>query len=132
VGTEENKAVVRRFIEDVASGRDVHVADDVLAPGYVNLAMEGVDIAGLKAMTAGLKAVVGEVRIGELELVAEGDAVFARFGYGLTLPDGSERTARVLAYYQLTDGRIAVNDVMMVPELHDILGSLMAPPPADI
>jgi hypothetical protein len=32
MGTEENKAVVRRFIENVASGRDVSVADDVLAP----------------------------------------------------------------------------------------------------
>jgi hypothetical protein len=40
VGTEENKAVVRRFIEDVVSGRDVDVADDVLAPGYVNIALE--------------------------------------------------------------------------------------------
>jgi hypothetical protein len=43
--TEDNKAVVRRFIENVASGRDVSVADDVLAPGYVNLAFEAVDIA---------------------------------------------------------------------------------------
>jgi hypothetical protein len=41
VGIEENKAVVRRFIENVATGRDVDVADDVLAPGYVNVAMEG-------------------------------------------------------------------------------------------
>ena len=30
MGTEENKDVVRRFIEDVATGRDVDVADDVL------------------------------------------------------------------------------------------------------
>jgi hypothetical protein len=42
VGTEENKAVVRRFIEGVATGRDADVADDVLAPGYVNVAIEGV------------------------------------------------------------------------------------------
>jgi hypothetical protein len=81
-------------------------------------------------VTAGLRAAVGEVRIGDLELVAEGDAVFARFEYGLTLPNGSERTSRVLAYYHLTDGRIAVNDVMMAPELHDVLGPLMAPPAA--
>jgi hypothetical protein len=121
VGTEENKAVVRRFIEDVVSGRDVEVADEVLAPGYVNVALEGLDIAGLKAMTSGLKAVVGEVRISDLELAAEGDAVFARFDYGLTLPDRGDRTSRVLAYYHLTDGRIGLNDVMMVPDLHDIL-----------
>jgi SnoaL-like domain len=121
MGTEENKAVVRRFIENVASGRDVSVADDVLAPGYVNLAFEGVDIAGLKAMMAALSAAVGEARTGSLELVAERDAVFARFDYAITLPDGSERTSRGLAYYHLTDGRIDVNDVMMMPDLHEVL-----------
>jgi hypothetical protein len=56
-GAEENKVFVRRFIENVASGRDVSVADDVLASGYVNLAFPGVEIAGLKAMTAALSAV---------------------------------------------------------------------------
>jgi hypothetical protein len=92
VGNEENKAIVRRFIEDVVSGRDVSVADDVLAPGYVNLAFQGVDIAGLKAMTTALYAAVGEARTGSLELVAEGDAVFARFDYAITLRKGaSER-----------------------------------------
>ncbi len=63
----------------MVTGRDVAAADEVLAPGYVSIAMEGVDIAGLKAMTAGSRAAVGEVRLGDLELVAEGDAVFARF-----------------------------------------------------
>jgi hypothetical protein len=72
IGTEENKAVVRRFIENVVSGRDVSVADDVLAPGYINLAFEGVAIAGLKAMSTAVHAAVGEAPIGSLELVAEG------------------------------------------------------------
>jgi hypothetical protein len=78
MGTEENKAVVRRFIEDVASGRDVSVAEDVVAPNYVNLAIPGVDAAGLKAMTSAMHAPIGGARIGPLELVAEGDAVFAQ------------------------------------------------------
>jgi len=131
VGTEENKVVVRRFIENVASGRYVSVADDVLAPGYVNLAFQGVDIAGLKAMTAALSAVVGEGRTSPLEMVAEGEAVFARFDYAVALPDGSERTSRGLAYYHLTDGKIDVNDVMMMPDLHELLGPFMGPPPPD-
>jgi len=98
----------------------------------VNVAHEGVDIAGLKAMTTVLYAAVGEARIRRLdELVAEGDAVFARLEYGVTLPDGSERTSRGLSYYHLSGGRIDVNDVMMVPDLHDVLGPLMGPPPPD-
>lgn len=83
MGTEENKAVVRRFLEDVASGRDVSVAEEVCAPNYVNLAFPGVDIAGLKAMTTAIHAAVGEARSGPLELVAEGDAVFAQFDYSI-------------------------------------------------
>ena len=97
----------------------------------LGFAFQGVDIAGLKAMTTALHAAVGEARTGSLEMVAEGDAVFARFDYAITLPDGTDRTSRGLAYYHLTDGRIDVNDVMMMPDLHEVLGPLMGPPPTD-
>ena len=97
----------------------------------LGFAFQGVDIAGLKAMTTALHAAVGEARTGSLEMVAEGDAVFARFDYAITLPDGTDRTSRGLAYYHLTDGRIDVNDVMMMPGLHEVLGPLMGPPPTD-
>ena len=62
-------------------------------------------------------------------MAAEGDSVFARFNYVLTLPDGSTTTVRALAYYHLADGRIVVNDVMFDPDLTSVLGPLMAPPP---
>ena len=65
-------------------------------------------------------------------LVAEGDAVFARFNYTITLPDGSTTTARALAYCRLADGRIAVNDVMFDPDPMKVLGPLMAPPPGAV
>jgi hypothetical protein len=66
-----------------------------------------------------------------LELVAEGDAVFARFDYAISLPDGIQRTSRGLAYYHLTGRRIDVNDVMMMQDVHEVLGPLMGPPPTD-
>jgi ketosteroid isomerase-like protein len=67
-------------------------------------------------------------RFEDEEMVAEGDAVFARFNYIVTLPDGSIASARALAYYRLADGRIVVNDVMFDPDLMPVLGPLMAPP----
>jgi hypothetical protein len=85
----------------------------------------------LKAMTTASHAAVGEARTGSLEMVAEGDAVFARFDYAITLPDGTDRTSRGLANYHLTDERIDVNHVMMMPDLHEVLGPLMGPPPTD-
>lgn len=69
-GYRGDKLVVRRFIENVASGRDVSVAHDALAPSYLNLAFEGIDIAGLKAMTTALHGVIGEARTSSLEMVA--------------------------------------------------------------
>jgi len=48
-------------------------------------------------------------------VVSEGDSVFARFNYGMSLPDGSTTTSRALAYYHLVDGKIDVNDVMSIP-----------------
>jgi hypothetical protein len=50
MGTEENKAVVRRFMNEVIAGGDIDVVDGMLAPNYTNLAMGGVDLAGIKAM----------------------------------------------------------------------------------
>jgi hypothetical protein len=41
MGTEENKAVVRRFMREVLAGGKLDVVDQVLAPNYVNLARAG-------------------------------------------------------------------------------------------
>jgi hypothetical protein len=55
--------------------------------------------------------------------------VTARFRYILTLPDDSTAEARALAYYRLVDGRIAINDVMFDPDVMQVLGPLLGPPP---
>jgi len=129
MGTEESKAVVRRFMTEVVAGGNLDVADEVLAPNYVNLALGGADLAGIKAMFNATNALLKEQRVDDEELVAEGDAVFARFNYTVTLPDGRTMTVRAMAYYRLADGRIVVNDVMFDPDLMSVLGPLMAPPP---
>ncbi|HEX2783908.1 MAG TPA: nuclear transport factor 2 family protein [Ilumatobacteraceae bacterium] len=128
MGTEENKAVVRRFMTEVLAGGNLDVVDEVVAPNYVNVAMGGADIAGLKAMVAAMRVVVKEQRLEDEELMAEGDAVFARFSYVLNLFDGTTTTVRAMAYYRLANGRIVVNDVMFDPDLMQGLGPLMAPP----
>jgi hypothetical protein len=74
-------------------------------------------------------SVIKQQRADDPELVAEGDAVFARFNHVVTLHDGSTTTHRALAYYGLVDGKIAVNDVMFDPDLMKVMGAMMAPPP---
>jgi predicted SnoaL-like aldol condensation-catalyzing enzyme len=127
MGTQENKAVAYRFMSEVIAVGDLKVVDQVLAANDVTIAMGGADIAGVKTMLAITASVIKEVRIDDVKLVAEGDAVFARFNYGMTLPDGSTTTSRALAYYHLVDGKIDVDDVMFDPDIMGIVGPLMEP-----
>jgi hypothetical protein len=74
MGTQENKAVVSRFMNEVTTGRntDPDLIDELLAPNYVNLAMGDADLAGFKAMAPTMISMMKEARIDDLELVAEG------------------------------------------------------------
>jgi hypothetical protein len=87
---DDNKAVVRRFMHEVLAGGNLDVADEVLAPDYVNVAMGGADRASLKAMVAAISAALKQQRFEDEEFAADGDAVFARFN------DTAERSLPVL------------------------------------
>ena len=130
MGTQENEAVVLRFVTEVIAGGDVSVIDEVLAPNYVNVAMGGADLAGVKSMVTATAPVLKGIRIDDVELVAEDGSVFARINYGMTLPGGST-TTRAPAYYHLVSGKIDVNDVMFDPDIMGIVGPLMAPQKVD-
>ena len=51
--TEQNKAVVRRFITEVLAGGNVDLADELFAPNYVN-GITGAGIASFKPYVAGI------------------------------------------------------------------------------
>ncbi|HEX9596056.1 MAG TPA: ester cyclase, partial [Anaerolineales bacterium] len=78
MSTEQNKAVVRRFVTEALSGRNVGLADEVLAPNYVNR-MTGADLAAFKGMLTGMSSALSDVHFEIEDLVAEGDAVVARW-----------------------------------------------------
>jgi ketosteroid isomerase-like protein len=128
MSTEQNKAVVRRFISDFVVGANWGAADELLAPNYVNAMMPGLDRAGFKAAAMGLKSVIQETRVDNLTLIAEGDDVVARFDYGLTLTNGKKLSARNLTYYRLANGKIAEDEPMSTPDLFQEIAGLMAPP----
>ena len=127
MSTEQNKAVVRRFITEVLQGGHLEVLEDVLAPTYVNPAMGGADIAGFKAILTSLGAAVG-MQFTNLDLVAEGDAVVARFTLEVTRTGAEKLSAQGLTYYRLADGKIVEDDPFTRPDLGQLLG--MAPPAA--
>jgi predicted SnoaL-like aldol condensation-catalyzing enzyme len=126
MAADQNKDVVRQFITDVLSGGRMDRIDELLAPGYVNRAF-GVDRSAFKELLAGLAAALPERRFDVEELIAEGDAVVARFAAEMRHPGGKTVAVRGLTYYRLADGRIVEDDPVTTPELTRELGALVAP-----
>jgi ketosteroid isomerase-like protein len=126
MAVEQNKDVVRRFIREVLSGGQLDRVDELCAPGYVNRAF-GADLPAFKQMLAGLAAALPERRFDVEELVAEADAVVARFTLEMRDPTGKTISVRGLTYYRLADGKIVEDDPITTPELTQELGPLVAP-----
>jgi predicted ester cyclase len=129
MSTEHNKEIVRQFITEVLSGRNISLADEVLAPNYVNR-MTGADLAALKGMLTGLSTALSDLRFEIDDLVAEGDAVVARWKMEAThsgslmgeTPTGKRISSRGLTYYRLVNGQIVEADEMSSPDLLQALG----------
>jgi predicted ester cyclase len=125
MSTEQNKAVVRRFVTEILTGNNLGLADELMAPGYVNRAT-GADLAGFKQMLGGLKSVLTDIQYDMVDLVAEGDAVVARWKMEATNNgSGKKLSARGLTYYRLANGKIVEDDPITTPDLMQALGIQM-------
>jgi predicted ester cyclase len=124
---EQNKAVVRRFITELLTGGNLSVIDEVCGPTYVNRGMGDADLATFKTMLPAMASVM-PARVMEIEdLVAEGDAVVARFTFQWTLASGERVAGRGLTYYRLADGRIVEDDPITTPDLTQALAAQLQP-----
>jgi ketosteroid isomerase-like protein len=123
MSADQNKAVVERFITEVLVGGNIGIADEVLAPNYMNRAM-GIDRAAFKEFIAN-SPVFSDRRFDIEDLVAEKDAVVARFSFEITDPAGRRIAARGLSYYRLADGKIVEDDAITTPDLTQAFGDLM-------
>ena len=119
MSVEDNKAVVRRFLEDVFSGGDVALVDELFAPDrayYLNseVVLEGAE--GVKGAIRGVRAMFPDLHQTVEEMIGEGDRVAARFTYSGTYQGGSDTfpasalgkpfSARGLFVGHLADGKI--------------------------
>jgi predicted SnoaL-like aldol condensation-catalyzing enzyme len=126
MAADQNKDVVRRFINEVLIGGHFDRIDELLAPGYRNRALD-VDLAAFKAMLPGLAAALPERSFDIEELIAEGDAVVARYTSEMRDAGGKTISVRGMTYYRLTDGKIVEDDPVTTPDLAAALGALLAP-----
>jgi predicted ester cyclase len=128
MSTDQNKQTVRRFITEVLDGGNVGVVDELLASDYVNPGLGGADRAGFKAALSAMSAAMPQRHLTIHDLVAEGDAVVARFSYDITLASGEKVSARGLTYYRLASGKIVEDEPITSPDLMPILMAQMPAP----
>ena len=114
---EQNKALVRRFLEAQANG-NLNLIDEVLTPHFVDhdrLPGQAPDREGYKQTVAEYHAAFSNVRFLVEDQVAEGDKVVTRFivrathdlgelmGVG---PTGREVTYKAMAIHRIVGGKI--------------------------
>lgn len=106
MSTEQNKAVVRRFIDQVLNKQDVASLDELFAPDYVNHAIPG-GREGMRQVFTMLPAAFPNLKQEfRLEhLLAEGDYVVARITYHFS-NGGKQATESGLSEYRVVDGKI--------------------------
>jgi predicted ester cyclase len=94
MGTEENKAVMRRIFVDVINGKDLDVADELFADEH-ELHPEAPGVGrgadGMKGAFAGLHEEFPDVRVEIESMVAEGDLVAVRLTFSGTHAVSGER-----------------------------------------
>ena len=106
MSTEQNKAVVHRFIEEVLKNQNYALVDELLAHDYVNhLAPGGRE--GFKQFNTMLRSALPDLKIhiSMEHLIAEGDYVVARITYHITNA-GKEATGSDLSEYRVANGKI--------------------------
>jgi|SRR6266508_3007935 predicted SnoaL-like aldol condensation-catalyzing enzyme len=107
MSTEQNKAVVRRFIEEILSNQNAALVDELFAPDYVNHLVPG-GREGFKQFFTVLSSGFPDLKFHfNIEhLIAEGDYVVVRATMHVTNA-GKEATGSAgLGEFRLANGKI--------------------------
>lgn len=118
MSTEQNKSVVRRWIDEGWNGRNLAVADQVYAADYVQHEPGPFNVRSreeIKAYVAAYQAAFGDLHFEVDPLIAEGDKVVWRFvatGHHTGPLQGIPATGKTAAVsgiciFRMADSRIA-------------------------
>ena len=127
MSANENKAVVRRFFEELLSTDNLALADELLSPGFRFYFAGSPDPMGLesyKEFLAARRAAFPERRFVVEDMIAEGEKVSARFTMRGTqkgelrgiAPSGREVTMTGIDMIRLEEGKM-VEDRVEVDQL---------------
>jgi len=126
---EQNKAIVRRFVNEVLATGNPDLIDELCAPNYVNRALE-VDREGFRQSFGVIHQIIPDAKFTIEDLIAVDDFVILRGSLSGThtgsfmgsQPTGKKLSMRVLTYYRLANGKIVEDDPFSSPDMLEILG----------
>ena len=106
MSTEQNKAVVRRFIEETLNAMDNSLVDELFAPDYTNHMVPG-GREGFKQFFSMVGSAYPDLKMKySIErLMAEGDYVMMRASIHIS-NNGKEATGSGLGEYRFANGKI--------------------------
>ncbi|MFL7795002.1 MAG: ester cyclase [Anaerolineae bacterium] len=116
MSTESNKALVRRHYEEVLTGKNLAVIDELYAPVIALGSGASIEREQFKAVAGMMHAAFPDVVVTVQDQIAEGDKVVTRWtaqathqGDFMGVPATGRRVvAKAIHIHQIVDGRIAV------------------------
>src|SRR5918998_5340514 len=117
MSAEENKATVRRFVDEVQSGGNIDAIDELCSPEFVNYsAPPGVpsDCEGVKLVTAMFRQAFPDSYFTVEDMIAEGDKVVTRKTFHGTHegefmsipPSGRTVNVSLIDVVRISDGQV--------------------------
>ena len=106
MSTEQNKAVVRRFIEETLNAMDSSLVDELFAPDYTNHMVPG-GREGFKQFFSMVSSAYPDLKMkySVERLMAEGDYVMMRASMHIS-NNGKEVTGSGMGEYRFANGKI--------------------------
>ncbi len=115
--SEENKAIVRRLLEEAYSTGNLAVVDEIIAPDYVHTGNSGRIVTGIEFIKQQItieRTIFPDLRVTIEEMIAEGDKVVARWTLRGTHqgewrgipPTGKEVTSTGVDIHRIVGGKI--------------------------
>ena len=117
MSAEENKALVRRYVEEVVNQRNLDLLDEIFAPDFVEYGADTDQVSGVEdakqffdMLRSGFPDFQGTIE----DLFAEGDKVVLRFTFRGThqgefmgiAPTGKQVTMPGIDIFRIADGKL--------------------------
>ena len=117
MSAEDNKALVRRFVDEVQSGGNTDLIDEICSPEFVNhSAPPGLpaDCEGIKIVTAMFRGAFPDSYFSVEDMIAEGDEVVTRKTFHGTHegefmgipPSGRTVNVSLIDVVRISEGRV--------------------------